>query len=415
MLRTFSHWRSSSTYRINAHHHRKPFRFHVMTVLSSIVLLVVLGTPSHEVLGAEPRPIRIGATVSLSGKYMEPSQMIQAGYRLWARQINNRGGLLGRAVELVLYDDRSDIQQTRTLYKQLIEHDGVDLVLSPYSTPLTLAASEVSEQHHMLMLAVAAAGEAPWQKNARALFQLYAPAKRQFIGLLDMMARKNLDSLAILYDETSAFNRDVVAGIAEWAALFKIDIVYQKGYRDGPKELPALLTEIEARAPRGLVLSAYPPDSYALMQLLEERGYRPPVLGMPIVPAHPEFQKKVGDMAEQVFGPSQWEPDERIPFPGTRRFVKSFTHFAGHLPSFHAASAYSACQLLQEAITRTQSIDNKKLCDYIAALDTVTVLGRFKVDPSGKQIGHNSFIIQWQNGRKEIVWPQKMQTARPVF
>jgi branched-chain amino acid transport system substrate-binding protein len=141
--------------------------------------------------------------------------------------------------------------------------------------------------------------------------------------------------------------------------------------------------------------------------------YKPEILAIPIVPAHPDFQEHVGQFADQVFGPSQWEPEERIPFPGTKKFLDGFRSFTGHDPSFHAASAYSSCQLLEKAINQTQTIDNKKLRDHIASLDTVTVLGRFKVDLDGVQVGHSSIIIQWQDGKKEIVWPRKMRTARP--
>lgn len=175
------------------------------------------------------------------------------------------------------------------------------------------------------------------------------------------------------------------------------------------------MVKVKAHDAKGLVLSAYPPDGYELIRLLGEMRYKPTVLAMPIAPAHPNFHNKVGDMANPIFGPSQWEPIKRIPFPGTQRFIDGFTAFAGHLPSFHAASAYAACQLFEQAITRTQSIDHRKLRDIIAALDTVTVLGRCNVDLTGKQVGHNSFMIQWQKGKKEIVWPQKMQTAQPVF
>ena len=265
------------------------------------------------------------------------------------------------------------------------------------------------------MLAAAAAAEKHWQRGARYLFQLYAPANRQFIGLLDLMAKKNLKTLSVLYDATSDFNIDTMHGVQEWAGFFGIDLVYQLGYEDGQKDLPGLLAEVKRKDAKGLVLSAYPPDCYELIRLLKEMRYRPDVLAMPIAPVHPDFQKKVGAMANHIFAPSQWEPDERIPFPGTRRFVEEFKKFAGHLPSFHAASAYAACKLYEQAITRTQSIDNGKLRDYSSALDTGTVLGRFKVDLTGKQIGHNSFIIQWQNGKKEIVWPQKMQTVQPIF
>jgi branched-chain amino acid transport system substrate-binding protein len=360
-------------------------------------------------------PIVIGATVSLEGRYQEPSVMIQKAFKFWVDRVNKGHGLLGRKVKLILYNDKSDRELTKILYKKLIAEDKVDLVFSPYGTPLTLAASEVSEEHNMLMLGVAAGSEKPWQRGARYLFQLYAPAQRQFIGLLDLMARKNCKTLSVIYDDTSDYNVDTVNGIKEWAKIFNIDIVYQKAYQDGKKDLPALLKEVKVKDAKGLILSAYSRDCYELLHLLGEMRYRPAVLAMPIAPVHPDFQNNAGNMANHVFGPSQWEPDGRIPFPGTRRFVNGFTQFTGHMPSYHAASAFSACQLYEQAITRTESINNQKLRDYITALDTVTVLGRFKVDSTGKQVGHNSFIIQWQNGKKEIVWPKKMQTASPLF
>lgn len=360
-------------------------------------------------------PILIGATVSREGKFSEPSWMIEKAFEFWVDEINQTDGLLGRKVKLILYDDKSRPELAEAFYLKLIRQDKVDLVFSPYGTPLTLAASEVSERHKMVMLACAAAAQSPWQRNFRYLFGIYAPADRQFIGLLDMMAQQNHKTLSVLFDETSSFNQDIANGVRQWAETFKINIIYQQGYQDGTKELPGLVADIKSKNASGLILSAYPPDCYKMLRLLEEENYKPGILAMPIAPAHPDFSKNAGEMADHVFSTSQWEPDERIPFPGSQRFVDHFTRFAGKAPSFHAVSAYSACQLYEQAIVQNQSIDNTKLRDYIFALDTVTAIGRFKVDGTGKQVGHSSFIIQWQNGKKEIVWPHKMQTAKPVL
>jgi branched-chain amino acid transport system substrate-binding protein len=136
---------------------------------------------------------------------------------------------------------------------------------------------------------------------------------------------------------------------------------------------------------------------------------------MTIAPMHPEFLKKAGPIGEGVFGPSQWEPDERIPFPGTKKFIADFVQYTQKQPSYHAGSAYSACQIIENAINRSGKIDHDKIRDYIRSLDTVTVIGRFKVDQQGRQIGHNPITIQWQNGKKEIVYPVKLQTAAARF
>lgn len=363
---------------------------------------------------AETEPIRIGATVSLDGKYREPSAMIQSGYKLWESQVNQRGGLLGRPVKLILYNDKSDEKLVRQFYEKLITEDKVDLVLSPYGTPLTLVASEVSESHDYVMLACGASGEKMWERGYRHVFGMYALAKRYFIGLLDLMARKGFESVAILYENTS-FNLDVATGTESWAKRFGLKVTFSKGYQSEKKDLPMLLTEVRAVNPDGIILSAYPADGYELLHLMEQTKYRPKVVGLTIAPVHPDFQKKAGNMAEGVFGPSQWEPDERIPFPGTKSFIKDFIAFTENMPSYHAGSAYASCQIIEKAITHANSIDHQKIRDFISALDTVTVIGRFKVDHFGKQIGHNPILIQWQNGEKQIVYPTKMQTAPPKF
>ena len=379
-----------------------------------IITVLCLYLIPVSVQSAETRPVRIGATVSLEGKYKEPSAMIQGGYKLWESQVNQRGGLLGRPVELILYDDKSDEKLVRQLYEKLIKEDKVDLVLSPYGTPLTLVASEVSEKHGYVMIASGASGEKIWQRGYKNVFGMYATANRYFIGLLDLMARNGLKSVAVLY-ENSSFNIDVAAGVESWAKRFGLKVAFSKGYKTGKTDLMGLLSEARAVNPDGILLSAYPADGYLLLNLMEEAKYRPKVVGITIAPSYPEFNRQAGNMAEGVFGPSQWEPDERIPFPGTKKFIIDYKAFTDIIPSYHAGSAYASCEIIEKAITHNKSFDQKKIRDFISSYDTVTVIGRFKVDPSGKQIGHNPILIQWQNGEKQIVYPTTMQTAPPKF
>jgi branched-chain amino acid transport system substrate-binding protein len=136
---------------------------------------------------------------------------------------------------------------------------------------------------------------------------------------------------------------------------------------------------------------------------------------MTITPAHPLFALRVRNLAEGVFAPSHWEPIKKIPYPGTREFIEAFRPFAHMEPSYHAASAFAACQIIAQAVEATGGLDQQKLRDYIAALDTVSIIGRFKVDSTGRQIGHSPLLIQWQGGKKEIVFPEKMKTAEPIF
>lgn len=416
MLRTFSAWCLPSTKLPFGKHCNPGSRLCLKLVFGSLALASLLGFHHPGKLNAADQPIRIGATISLSGKYVEPSQMIQAGYRLWARQLNDRGGLLGRPVELILRDDQSQEEEVRRHYRDLIEKEAVDLVLSPYGSPLTLVASEISERNGYVMLACAASADILFNRGYHKLFGVYAPARRNYIGLLDLMARHGFKTLAILHED-NAFNRDVADGTEAWARQFGLQVVLRHGFADSPQDLRAAVDELHQRFPAvdGLLFSAYPPNSYRLIEMLEDLRWRPPVVGQMIVPIHPDFYKRVGQAAEGIFGPSQWEPDQRIPFPGTQKFIQDFQAATGMEPSYHAAAAYTACQIMAMAVTNTGTIDQDALRNFITAMDSVTVIGRFKVDQRGMQIGHNPILIQWQEGAKKIVYPRKLQTAAPQF
>jgi branched-chain amino acid transport system substrate-binding protein len=228
------------------------------------------------------------------------------------------------------------------------------------------------------------------------------------------MARRGLESVAILY-ENSPFNIGAAQGGKEWADRLGLKVSYFQSYREGKAELPRLLPEVLGTRADGLILCSYPQDSYELLALLKQAESRPKALCLTIGPALPNFYEQAGSMAEGVFGPSQWEPDTRIPFPGTREFIDGFKGLTQRPPSYHAGSTYAACQILEKAITHNRSLDQEKLREYILSLDTVTVIGRFRVDSTGMQVGHNPILIQWQHGKKEIVYPTSMQTAPPRF
>ncbi len=340
--------------------------------------------------------------------------MVSNSFKLWEKQINARGGLLDRPVKLILYDDKSREDLVRQYYRKLLTEDKVDLVLSPYGTPLTLVASEITESGKKVMLACAASGEKIWQRGYKYVFGVYAVAGRYFIGFLDLVARNGMQTVAVVNEESS-FAESASAGAKEWSRRFGLKVILHQSYETSGHELSNIVEEIEHAGPDALVFSGYPPQCYKLLQLMQEKGYRPKALGLSIAPALPDFASKAGAMAEGVFGPSQWEPDERIPFPGTRRFIRDFSMFSGKLPSYHAGAAYASCQILERAVAGIGRVDDDAIRNRILSLDTVTVIGRFKVEHTGRQIGHNSLVIQWQKGKKEIVYPTRMRTAPAHF
>jgi len=126
-------------------------------------------------LAAEP--IRIGVTASLTGAYAAPGSSLLEGLRMWAYDVNSRGALLGRKVEIVSYDDQSDPVTSARLYERLISEDQVDLLIGPYASDVTLEASSVAERHNFPMVSASAAAREIWERGYRNIFQVDAPGR----------------------------------------------------------------------------------------------------------------------------------------------------------------------------------------------------------------------------------------------
>lgn len=382
-----------------------------MKAVSLFFIIILLFTAANLFSESE---ILIGASLSLTAGNTGPSNMIYNGYRMWVDEVNSRGGLLGRRVNLRVYDDRGDPVKVREYYKRLIEEDRADLLFSPYSTPLTLAAADVAGAAGYAVIASGASGNALFEQGNNYIFGMYAPAERFSIGFLDVCARQGYENITVLY-ENNPFNIDVALGAELWGGKFGLEITLMMVEEPASADTAAIVERLKRSGTAAVFVSFYERLGYEFLSELDAQNYKPEALAMVIIPIHPEFFQRAGSIGEGVFGPSQWEPNERIPYPGTLEFITNFRKTYGGDPSYHAGSAYAACEIIEAGVTANNSLDQDRLRNYISMLDTVTVIGRFKTDRTGKQIGHNPILIQWQNGKKEIVYPRSMQTAPPVF
>ncbi|MBA4357938.1 MAG: hypothetical protein C0405_09465 [Desulfovibrio sp.] len=363
---------------------------------------------------AQPPPIVVGGTLSLQGKYQAPASNMLPALELWAEEVNRAGGLLGRPVKLVVRDDQSSRDLVRAHYRALLEEERADLLFGPYGSDLNLAALEVTEPRGRLLAGLAASGDELWEKGFRLFFGVYAPASRYFIGFMDLAARQGLKTVGIIHEQSS-FPNAAAKGAREWAMRFGLKVSFMEGFADSARELPGLLARAKQESVEALALAVYYPDSLLTIKELERMAWRPQALAMSTGPAAPDFYLQAGAMAENVFGPTQWEPVLRIPLPGMAKFIEDYARRAGQAPSYHATSAYAGMGILAQAVAATGSLEQEGLRRHIWGLDALTVMGRFKLDPSGKQAGHTPFLIQWQTGKKEIVYPPRLHTAPPRF
>ncbi len=361
-----------------------------------------------------PEPIRVGGSISLTGAYAEPSWMIYNAYKLWEHEVNAGGGLLGRPVVLEIIDDGSEPGEAARIYREFLDEDPVDLLLSPYGTAITKAVSELTEERGRVLLAAAAAGSEIWERGYSRVFGMYSQADRFFIGFLDLCARNGIRSLSIVYEKNS-FKREAANGAHLWAGRMGINDIRLHGFDPGSGGLQDVWTWVEEMNSEALAVCSYPTAGFEMVRFLAGSKRPPKAVAMTITPIDPFFGVRLGEAAEGIFAPSNWEPNDRMPFPGNEEFIAAFRDFSGRDPTYHSASAFASCRILQEAVEMIGGFDHEELQRYISTLDTVTIFGRFKVDRTGKQVGHNTMTIQWQDGKKEIVYPPSVRTAEPRF
>jgi len=389
----------------------------IMAVAPSIAIVSV---------AAAQKPIRIGATLAQTGVYAVPGQNQLRGYQLCAKHVNDKGGVLGRKLQLVIYDDGSDPVTAVGLYERLVTRDRVDLVLGPFSSNISEAVADVSEKYRMPMVAPVAAAVSIYRKGRKFIYSMLPPVEVYHEGLIDMAVTRDLRSVAVINnDELSA--KAGAQGTIELAKKRGLQVVFVDVHPLGSTDFSTTLTKIRAANPDVLAGFTRFQDAVAIIRQMKSLNVNPRMVGLTVGVDTIKFYEELGRDAEFVYGATAWVPElvelragGLIPiarqYPGAREFVQSYKReFPGADSSYHSAAGYGGCEILVEAIRRAGALDSDKLREAILRIDRNTVFGRFKVDPDGVQIGHKMLTVQWQEGKKVIVWPEELAPGKPRF
>src|SRR5438105_9664781 len=175
-----------------------------MTLKGTIALTLVAALAGGSLPVAAQGPIRIGASLSLTGTYAKLGKNQHEGYQLCVKELNAKGGLLGRKVDLVVYDDQSLPPTGVRLYEKLITEDKVDVVMGPYSSPITEAVANVTEKYKKIMVTPLAATTSIFRKEPRRKYivMILSPAEVYLEGLVDMAAKRGLKTIAVVNEDT---------------------------------------------------------------------------------------------------------------------------------------------------------------------------------------------------------------------
>ena len=396
-----------------------------MTRAAAALVLAAVSLGLNQIAYAQA-PIRIGASLSLTGTYAELGHTFDRGYRVCVKQANEKGGVLGRKIELSVEDDKSDAATAIAIYEKLIAKDKVNAVFSPYSSPITEVVADVTERYRMPMVAAGAATRSIYKKGRKFIFMVFSPAETYLEGLVDVAAKRGLKTIAVIYED-SIFHTAIAQGMIELSKKRGLKVVIAEAYPAKTTDFSALLNKIKAANPDVVAATSYFNDAVAIVRQMKEVGVDPRIAGVTAGGDLPKFYEQLGKSAEFVYGATQWEPElvklragGVIPiasrYPGAREFVEEHEKlFPGADLSYQTASAFGGCQVLLESIRRAGSLDRDKVRAEIVKFDGNTAFGAFRVDADGIQIAHKMLMFQWQDGKKVIVWPEELAPVAARF
>jgi len=418
--------------------------------LAGVALALVVFAGCQAAPGATPTPpagaspsaaqetLVIGFTVSQTGATNVESTRQQHGLQLWMDQVNAAGGIhLANGTSVMLsaksYDDESNKDRIQELYTKLINEDGADFLISPYSSGLADAAAVIAEQNSKLMITTGAASDGTYKKGFTHVFQTYTPASRYLTGAVDLL--KSVDATATtiaIIHENDKFSSDVAAAAYDYALAQGYQVPVNEGYESGATDFASLINKIgDADAVMG---GGHFADTSTFAKQMYEKNVGAALIALLVAPPEPSFTD-IGAGAQGIVGPSQWEPTVTFSQqaaqsanltwigPTPADFTTAYRAAFNEEPSYHSAGGYAAGLILQAAIEAAGTTATDAVKTAMDGLDLMTFFGRTKFDTTaeahGLQIAHDMVYIQWQGTptdlHKEVVWPVAAKTADAVY
>jgi len=397
-------------------------RFFRQLVLAIAALAVVVAY-SPQVSAQSGKPIKIGFSMALTGVLGAGGKSALIAMEIWRDDVNKKGGLLGRPVELVYYDDATTPAKVPAIYTKLLNVDKVDLVVSSYGTDVIAPAMPIVMRSGKVFMGLFGLDVNHKFKYDR-YFQIMPagpnPAQDWSRGFFDIAKEKGLKSVA-LAGADAEFAQNAVKGARANAKQDGLNIVYDKSFPPSTADFTPILRAIQATNPDIIYFGSYPANSVGIVKAANELGLKAKLVGGGMVGLQfAAIMKNLGPGLNNLVNYDFWVPAKTLKFPGIEEFLKKYQAAAagkgvdllGHyLPPW----AYAYMQVLGQSVEATKSLDDKKLAEYIHKTTFNTVVGPVKFGKNGEWATSRALMIQFRGIKANNLDQFKMEGTRVVL
>lgn len=409
---------------------RTPVR-RLAVAAAALLLALPLAQPSRAA-----DPVKVGFSIGLTGANAPNGKQLLVAIEMWRDDVNAKGGLLGRPVELVYYDDQTLPPNEPAIYTKLIEVDKVDLLLGPYGTNQIAAGLPIIAQHKKTTIGIL--GTAPnhtlHYPNYFAMIPLGEDPIHAFsAGFFDLAkgAKPEPKTVAIVGVDAE-FGKNSTDGARDNAKKAGFKIVYDKLYPPTTQDFAPIVRAIQATNPDVVFVASYPPDTVGFVRAVSEIGYKPKMIGGTMIgllatPLKARMGPLMnGYLANEIFVPA-------FNFPGVHDVLTRYQAIAAKKGGIDPLGygfvpfGYAAGQVLQQAVEGTKSLDHAKLADYMRSHKFSTVAGEIEFGKDGEWKNPRMVFTQWQGLTSGdlaqlkdpkhwvVVWPSEYKTGDMIY
>ncbi|MBV9858489.1 MAG: amino acid ABC transporter substrate-binding protein [Alphaproteobacteria bacterium] len=407
----------------------------IRRLLGAIAAAALAAATAPQARAAEP--IRIGFSMELTGGLATVGKSALLAMQIWAEDVNKKGGLIGRPVELVYYDDQSNPSTVPGIYTKLIDVDKVDLLVSSYATNLVVPAMPVVMQHNRTffgLFALAANAEFHYPRYFSMLNYGPDPKHAFSKGWFDLaMAQDPKPKTVALVSADAEFGKNAAEGARDNAKAAGLEIVYDRAYPPTTVDYTPIVRAVQATNPELVYVASYPPDTVGILHAVSELGFKTNVLGGAMVGSVTSaLRTQLGPLMNGIVVVELWEPAKTMQFPGILDFVKAYQGKAARagvdpLGYFVPPFAYAEMQILGDAVAGTKGVDDGKLAEYMHAHAFHTIVGDIAFNQDGEWTEARPIFVQYHgiegNGldqfrddsRITVLYPPKYKTGDLIF
>jgi branched-chain amino acid transport system substrate-binding protein len=352
-------------------------------------------------------PIKIGYSMALTGGLAPNGKSALLAQKIWEEDTNAGGGLLGRPVRLIYYDDQTNPATVPGIYTKLLDVDKVDLIIGGYGTNMLVPAMPVVMQKKKMLIGLfgAAVNSEFHYPNYFAMIPSGPDPNPSFTkGFFDVAVRQNPKPKTVAIVAADAeFGLHASEGARENAKAAGLTVVYDRRYPSASTDLVPVVRAIAETNPDLVIVCSYPPDSVAMVRAVNEVGFKPKMIGGAMVGLQSTAIKaRLGPLLNGWTNFDYWLPVPKMEFPGvkdlmTRYQARAAAEGVDPLGYYMAPWAYAQLQVVQQAVEGTKGLDDAKLGDYVRANTFKTVVGDVKFGPQGEWAQSRLLQVQFRN------------------